>query len=235
MLDDSGRVIYVGSFAKTTLATLRLGFVVTPPSLASALTGAKFLSDWHSPVPLQAALAEFIAAGHFARHVRRMRLVYEARHDLIGDILRQRFADHLEVIPSAAGLHICATAPALSVEQVATVIERAARAGVACHPLALFALDEPESAGFVIGYGAIATDRIEEGLERLHRCLVDVAERRRQRGPGTRDMPPGARRPTCLRSGCELGWRLGLPPTWWSRRARASICRARQTPGVQAT
>jgi GntR family transcriptional regulator/MocR family aminotransferase len=174
-LDDSGRVIYVGSFSKTTLATLRLGFIVAPSSLVRALHGAKFLADWHSPVPLQGALAEFIAAGHFARHVRRMRLVYEARHELIGDILRHRFSSQLEVIPSAAGLHICATAPTASVDQIAEVVRRAAGMGVACHPLALFRLTRARSAGLVLGYGAIPTDRIEAGLERLHRCLIGVS------------------------------------------------------------
>ena len=172
MLDDSGRVIYVGSFSKTTLATLRLGFIIAPPSLWPALRGAKFLADWHSPVPLQAALAEFIAIGHFARHVRRMRLVYEARHGLIGDIVRNRFSGMLEVIPSAAGLHICATAPGMSVDGIATVLQRAARLGFACHPLSLFALTAAPSAGLVLGYGAIPTDRIEAGLDRLHRCLT---------------------------------------------------------------
>ena len=174
MLDGSGRVIYVGSFSKTTLATLRLGFIIAPPSLQPALHGAKFLADWHSPVPLQAALAEFIAAGHFARHVRRMRLVYEARHGLIGDILRQRFGSQLEVIPSSAGLHICATAPGESVDGIAAIIRRAGRVGVAVHPLELFALTRAPSAGLVIGYGAIPTDQIEAGLDRLHRCLASV-------------------------------------------------------------
>jgi GntR family transcriptional regulator / MocR family aminotransferase len=174
MLDDSGRVIYVGSFSKTTLATLRLGFIIAPPSLGPALHGAKFLADWHTPVPLQGALAEFIAAGNFARHVRRMRLEYEARHALIGDILRRRFSSELDVIPSAAGLHICATAPAASVDRIAAVVRRAARIGVACLSLALFGLERAPSAGLVLGYGAIPTDQIEAGLERLHRCLVGV-------------------------------------------------------------
>jgi GntR family transcriptional regulator / MocR family aminotransferase len=170
MLDDSGRVIYVGSFSKTTLATLRLGFVISPPSLWPALRGAKFLADWHSPVPLQAALAEFIAEGHFARHVRRMRLVYEARHRLISEILTDSFPQ-LEVIPSAAGLHISALAPTMSTDGVGDVAKRAAREGVAFHPLELFALQHPAPPGLVLGYGAIATDRIEQGLQRLLRCF----------------------------------------------------------------
>jgi GntR family transcriptional regulator/MocR family aminotransferase len=169
-LDDSGRVIYVGSFSKTTLATLRLGFIIAPPSLSLALRGAKYLADWHSPVPLQAALAEFIATGHFARHVRRMRLEYEARHGLIGDILRDRFSSELEVVPSAAGLHISARADA-SIDRLGVVVRRAAAVGVAVHPLALFALERAPPAGLVLGYGSIPTDRIEAGMELLKRSM----------------------------------------------------------------
>src|SRR3546814_11439117 len=54
MLDTHGRVIYVGSFSKTMLPTLRLGFLVAPPSLRAALEAAKFLADWHSPLATQA-------------------------------------------------------------------------------------------------------------------------------------------------------------------------------------
>jgi GntR family transcriptional regulator/MocR family aminotransferase len=182
-LDTSGRVIYVGSFSKTTLPTLRLGFIVAPPSLWPALHGAKFLADWHSPIPLQWAMAEFIVGGHFARHVRRLRLVYEARHRLITDILRRDFAHELRVIPSAAGLHITAIAVDASVDRMQAVAEQAARVGVAVHSLMGHALEHPPTAGLVLGYGAIPTERIEAGLERLLDCFSrvrpDGADRRR--------------------------------------------------------
>ncbi|HEX6474889.1 MAG TPA: PLP-dependent aminotransferase family protein [Candidatus Limnocylindria bacterium] len=174
MLDDSGRVIYVASFSKTTLPTLRLGFIIAPPTLWPALHGAKFLTDWHTAMPLQAAMAEFITEGHFARHVRRMRLVYEARHRLMTEILRTRFASQLQAIPSAAGLHISATATDASVERMELVVRRAARLGVGCLPLSLWGLQREPSPGLVLGYGAIGTDRIEAGLDRLRRAMQAI-------------------------------------------------------------
>jgi GntR family transcriptional regulator/MocR family aminotransferase len=172
MLDDSGRVIYVGSFSKTTLPTIRLGFIVAPPSLWSALWGAKYLTDWHSPVPLQAAMAEFIGGGQFARHVRRMRLVYETRHGLVSDILLRRFSSEFHVVPSAAGLHVSATAVSMAPDRIQAIVRQAARMGVQCYPIGLFALTRAAPSGLVIGYGAVPTDRIEAGLERLHRSMV---------------------------------------------------------------
>ena len=166
-LDHGGRVVYVGSFSKTMLATLRLGFVVAPRPLAGAVAAAKFVADWHTALPLQAALADFLDQGWFARHVRRMRGVYAERHRRIVEVLGDRFADHLKVIPSSAGLHVAATAPAMSHEELAAVLAQAWAAGVELRPLSLWDVGPPSQPGIALGYGAISTGRIDEGLERL--------------------------------------------------------------------
>jgi GntR family transcriptional regulator/MocR family aminotransferase len=166
-LDPHGRVIYVGTFSKTMLATLRLGFVVVPGALRHAAQAAKFVSDWHSPIPTQRALASFIAEGWFARHLRRMRPIYRERHRRIVDILERDFAGLLRPLPAAAGLHVCAVAPSLSTAEVERAIARAADTGVAAHLLASMAAVPPGRPGIILGYGAIATEHIEEGMRRL--------------------------------------------------------------------
>ena len=166
-LDHTGRVIYIGSFSKTMLATLRLGFVVTPAPLPGAMAAAKFVADWHTALPLQAALADFIDQGWFARHVRRMRAVYAERHRRIVATLGDRFADHLKVIPSSAGLHVAATAPAMSHQELDAVLARASAAGVELLPLSLWDVGPPSLAGIALGYGPIPTDQIDEGLQWL--------------------------------------------------------------------
>ena len=169
-LDTSGRVIYAGSFSKTMLPTLRLGFVVTPPSLREAVGVAKFVTDWHTPLPLQAALARFIESGDFGRHLRRMRGVYEMRYDMISSLLARDFADHLTPMPSVAGLHLAALSKTLPSEQIRDVARRAADSGVEVQELSRFAVDGAKTpAGLVLGYGAISTDRIEEGMRLLRK------------------------------------------------------------------
>src|SRR5205807_2585607 len=101
--------------------TLRLGFLVAPRSLQSAVHKAKFVSDWHTPTLAQTALAYFIDDGGFARHIRRINRIYRERHEMLVKAVSRDFYDHLELIPSTTGLHIAALARAASVEQIAAV------------------------------------------------------------------------------------------------------------------
>jgi len=170
-LDRAGRVVYVGSFSKTLLATLRLGFVVVPASLHPAVRAAKALTDWHTPLPLQGALARFVQQGLFVRHLRKMRAVYRARHEQVMDSLTQQFAAHLKVIPSTVGLHLAATAPGTTSEELDGLLGRASAVGVELLPLSLYGVDTPPQPGLIFAYGAIPTSRIGEGLDRLRRCF----------------------------------------------------------------
>ena len=78
-LDTAGRVIYLGTFSKVLFPSLRLGYMVVPGELVGPLVEARTNSDAHSPGLEQAVLADFIAEGHFTRHIRRMRLLYAQR------------------------------------------------------------------------------------------------------------------------------------------------------------
>lgn len=170
-LDTTGRVIYVGSFSKTMLPSLRLGFAVTPRSLSPAIQRAKFVTDWHTNLLVQAALARFIDEGDFARHVRKVGSVYRERHATLLEILERDFRHCLEGIPSAAGMHVTARSAGASVEEISAVARRAQRQEVAVHRLSQLAIDAQPEAGLVLGYGAIATEDIGEGLRRLRRCF----------------------------------------------------------------
>ncbi|MFJ1758759.1 PLP-dependent aminotransferase family protein [Amycolatopsis sp. NPDC088138] len=161
-LDRDGRVAYVGSFSKTLLPMLRLGFLVAPASLRDALRHARQLSDWHGDLPAQAALARFIDEGLFARHIRRATKVYAERHERITSTLERVFAGRLRVVPSAAGLHLCA----LSDDDLEPVAARASLAGAEVQTLSDLCGGFPEQ-GLVLGYGAIPLDRINEGLAAL--------------------------------------------------------------------
>ncbi|GAB3733260.1 PLP-dependent aminotransferase family protein [Amycolatopsis oliviviridis] len=167
-LDRDGRVLYVGSFSKTLLPLLRLGFLVAPASLRPALRQAKQLMDWHGDLVTQAALASFIDEGLLARHVRKATREYSVRRDRILAFVRDELRDVLEVVPSSAGLHLCAVVNPHAAVTVDGVVAEAARAGVAVESLAAYG---GTRGGLVIGYGLVGSDRIGEGLSRLGDCF----------------------------------------------------------------
>jgi GntR family transcriptional regulator/MocR family aminotransferase len=169
-IDRSGSVVYIGTFSKTMFPALRLGFLIAPPSLRTALRTAKQLSDWHTDTVSQAALANFIGDGLLARHIRRAARHYETRRDQILSWLRSQ-AGLLTPMPAGAGLHLTAlVAPDAGVD-VDTAVREAAAAGVVIRPLAPFHTDTPPRPGIMLGYGAIAADRVMPGLHRLAAAL----------------------------------------------------------------
>ncbi|TWP53373.1 PLP-dependent aminotransferase family protein [Lentzea tibetensis] len=150
-LDRTGRVVYVGSFSKTLVPALRLGFLVAPASLREALRQAKKVSDWHTGLPDQIALARFIDEGQLARHVRKATKVYAARHERVVAAVER--LPWLRLVPSAAGLHVCALADSPVVSRDPAVV---------VEPLSRYRGGN----GVVIGFGAVGLDRIDEGLSR---------------------------------------------------------------------
>jgi GntR family transcriptional regulator/MocR family aminotransferase len=97
--------------------------------------------------------------------------VYRARHARITAGVARELGEHLEVVPSDAGLHVAALARSASIKDVAGAVRRASEVGVEVQQLATFAVNPPGKAGLVLGYGAIATGDIEEGLRRLRSCF----------------------------------------------------------------
>jgi GntR family transcriptional regulator/MocR family aminotransferase len=169
-LDRSECVFYVGTFSKSLFPGIRLGFIVAPPWARRALIAAKLCSDVHCSVLDQATLSAFIAEGHMARHVRKMRAIYAGRLELLLTRLRKDFGRWLEPIRTAAGMHVAAFAR--SPIDCDAIAERARDREVGVYSLRPYYFDGPSKSGLLFGYGAIDEAGIDEGLSRLRRLLA---------------------------------------------------------------
>lgn len=178
-LDRRGRVIYVGSFSKSLLPALRLGFLIAPRSLRKPLRAANHVANWFPQWPAQAALATFIDTGLLARHLRKMRRIYAERHALILQTLETNFADWLRPVPAVTGIHIAATLRSRSRAFERDVATRAVENDVAFDRLSTYFLRGRAQSGIVLGYGGIATERIEEGMRRLRNSFEKSLRSRR--------------------------------------------------------
>ncbi len=82
-LDKHSRVIYVGTVSKVLFPALRLGYMVLPKDLVPAFSASRDAADIFSSTFYQAVLTDFIQQGHFARHLRRMRMLYMERRSAL--------------------------------------------------------------------------------------------------------------------------------------------------------
>jgi GntR family transcriptional regulator/MocR family aminotransferase len=133
------------------------------------------LSDGHGQVAVQAALARFIDEGQLARHVRKAGKAYAARHARIAELLAAE--ESLEVVPSAAGLHVTALLRDGDAARAGRVAAACVRAGVVFDNLSTYVTDQDSAthtAGFVFGFGVVDPALIDEGLtifaDRLRRA-----------------------------------------------------------------
>lgn len=142
---------------------LRIGYVISPPSLVPYLKRAKWLADTQTPMLEQAALADFLSEGHLERHIRRMRRLYGLRREALLDSLHKYFGAGAQVNGDAAGMH------AMVRFEDHAVSQRAARNGVELVSAAEYYLTTPPGNEFIFGFSSLPERIIREGIKRIAR------------------------------------------------------------------
>jgi len=174
-LDRSGRVVYVGTFSKTLLPGLRVGFLVAPEALHAALAGAKRLVDWHTETVTQAALARLIDDGSFAAHVRKAGRIYADRRARLLEAVEANLAPWVRIRPSVAGLHVFAEfVPGFPVPGD-RLTGAALSEGVGIQSMHSFARSATPRVGLVLGFGIIDAEHIAAGIHRLAGVMSRLA------------------------------------------------------------
>jgi GntR family transcriptional regulator/MocR family aminotransferase len=168
-LDTSHTVVYIGTFSKVLFPSLRMGYLVLPPSLVHAVSTAKWLSDRYTATLEQQVLADFFDEGHFERHLRAMRLIYQSRHDTFVAALQRELGDLAMPPTTGTGLHTMVTLrAALPVEEL---VERAAAVGVGVYPARPYYLSPSLATSLVMGFTGLDERKIDEGLRRLGQVI----------------------------------------------------------------
>jgi GntR family transcriptional regulator / MocR family aminotransferase len=168
-IDGTGRVIYAGTFNKILFPTLRVAYLVLPQQLVEAFARAKMLIDGYVPSLTQRVLAEFLAEGHFASHVRRVRGLFRERRDGFLAAAAQHLPHDVAIGPAAAGMHVTLRFPADMAD--GPVSGAARRRGIALPRLSEHYLGAARN-GVLVHYGHAPVRDIERGVATLSELIA---------------------------------------------------------------
>ena len=178
-LDKSNSVIFLGSFSKVLFPSLRLGYVVLPPTLMDRVLALRVGVDLCPSTLNQAVLCDFMAEGHLGRHVRRMREMYTARLAALHDGARRYLSGLIEISPVRAGLN---TAGFLQNGMTSQQAEScAANQGIEAMGFNRFKLSTTRVEGLLIGFAAFSEREIGRGVVSLAAALEHGSPKSRKR------------------------------------------------------
>lgn len=167
-IDTASRVIYVGTFSKVLFPSLRIGYMVVPRELRDDFIRHRESIDLFSPTLEQIVLAEFLAEGHFGRHLRRMRALYHSRRDALVRGLREHVP---QLVPHNidAGLHVSAFLPDGTDDRV--IVREGAKRGLDMTALSTCYAGKSSRSGLVLGFGGASERRIVVACRALGEVL----------------------------------------------------------------
>lgn len=191
-----GRVLYAGTFSKVMFPALRLAYLVAPPAAVPAVAAALARTGPRASTIAQVPLAEFIASGRFAQHIRRMRRLYAERQRALRAAIDTHLKGMLRAEPVEAGLHLVARlTPKLARRMTdADIADSAAALGIDVRPLSRYSrlppdgVNEPPQQGLVMGFAGFDAAEMENAARTLADALSPFS------GAGTRGRPSRAGR-----------------------------------------
>jgi len=169
-LDANGRVIYIGTFSKVLFPSLRLGYVVIPSDLVDRFLAIRRAMDLGPASFYQEVLADFIREGHFARHIRRMRVLYGERRSALVESISRELGSLVEVLGGDAGMHLVVTLPKGSRD--VEIAKRAAAQNLWMWPLSRSYMGVVSRSGLILGFGSTAVEEIPRALRKLRNLLA---------------------------------------------------------------
>lgn len=167
-----GQVIFIGTFSKTLAPSIRTAYFVVPPELAKRFESVVFQHGVEPALHVQAALADFLAEGHFTRHIARMRKLYALRRRLLVRALKDTFGNQLRLECPPGGLQIIAHLPDhISAAKIARL---AAKADLVTRPMSAYLSDRPARNALHLGFAAVKEDDMMPQVQRLHAAISHV-------------------------------------------------------------
>jgi GntR family transcriptional regulator / MocR family aminotransferase len=168
-LDTNGNVIYLGTFSKSLIPSIRISYMVLPPTLIQRYQDHFTIYKQTVSRLHQHTLYRFMNEGHWQRHLNKMRTLYRKKQKTLMAAIHNNFRDQVNVIGEKSGLHIVLEIKKdLSEEEL---IKRAMKVGVKVYPISIY-YDGAKivmTPKILLGFGGLSEKEIEDGIRLLKR------------------------------------------------------------------
>ncbi len=181
-MEETDRVLYLGSFSKVMFKSLRLGYLVVPPDQCAAFHSVHAELGPQASSVAQPALAEFMTTGQFAAHIRRMRRLYAKRRALLLDRLVEKCSGLLVPEPANSGMHIVVgIEPRLSARHCDyEICERLRQHGIEAQALSSYYADGSAPGdlghGLLLGFSGFEEAELESAISAMASALKELAD-----------------------------------------------------------
>jgi len=161
-LDQEGRVLYAGTFSKVLFPGIRLAYLVVPQALAARFDQVCKVYAGGVPGEVQGIVRDFIAEGHFARHIQRMRRLYAERRQATAEGLAAVLGARMKIEPQPGGMHLVARLAGRHADR--RLAGRMREQGLYAGALSQWSTAAPEQSALLISFTNIASRRQAEEL-----------------------------------------------------------------------
>ncbi|MBL8583830.1 MAG: PLP-dependent aminotransferase family protein [Rhizobiaceae bacterium] len=174
-LDHSDRVIYVGSFGKTLLPALRIGYLIVPPALAESFEKAVSITGQFAPLLLQATVNDFITQGYFATHLKRMRRLYARRQLNFVRLCQEHLGEWISIAENDSGMQLLARfkKPMRDAEVSAAALKE----GLDVQGVSINYHSTPPEHGLLLGYAALDERQVLRAILALRAAFLRLEPR----------------------------------------------------------
>ncbi len=170
-LNQGKNVIYVGSFSKLLIPSLRISFMVLPEPLLQKFNLIKERYSQTVSKIEQLALANYMSEGYFERHIRRIKKIYGRKNQLLIDAFKIHQNPYFELIGKESGLHVM-----LSFSRTVNkekVVKEAELIGLKLEGIS----DYEGSDILVLSYSGLADQEIEPVIGKLSQIIFESNEK----------------------------------------------------------
>jgi GntR family transcriptional regulator / MocR family aminotransferase len=165
-------VAYIGSTSKTLAPTLRLGWLLAPARLVRPLADEVLFTVIAPPRMQQLAFSDFLLRGELDRHLRRMRLRYRRRRDVLVRSLARELP-MVEVGGIAAGLHVVASFPRSYSER--RIVTEARNRQIGLYGLGEHRIRARRGPALLLGYAVAGEATIPAAVRELAAAVADAS------------------------------------------------------------